>query len=349
MKKTLFILALLVVLVPAVVLAQPPGCNWKGDPYIRYGWVAGDLGPCNGNIPGWNPPAGCPQPAHYYPNGFDTVDAYAGLQLAMDVMMANHAADIVDTFCARVFGYPVIPPPNNWVVTGNPPLGSAVGPLNPGYGWWQTTYITVPCNAALGSYTRFIIQENYLALNLSCIDCGDNQVLNTRACTAGDPCTRVMFREDTLFVHIVASPPALAILQDTLTLVERGQTQAYIAFQICNMDECAPLTTHNYNIKSKGHIGAAINTTGTVGVPGGECRDVYGILNAGTAAVCTYDTLTIIVWVGSPAVYDTCVQRVHVIAPLAVPLFTAPVVTILVLALILAAAVFMRRRAVSRA
>jgi hypothetical protein len=32
-----------------------------------------------------------------------------------------------------------------------------------------------------------------------------------------------------------------------------------------------------------------------------------------------------------------------------VPLFTVPVVTILVLALILAAAVFMRRRAVSRA
>jgi hypothetical protein len=67
--------------------------------------------------------------------------------------------------------------------------------------------------------------------------------------------------------------------------------------------------------------------------------------------VCTYDTLTIIVWsLAGPTIwYDTCVQRVHVVTPVPVPLFTVPVVTILVLALILAAAVFMRRRAVSRA
>jgi hypothetical protein len=48
-------------------------------------------------------------------------------------------------------------------------------------------------------------------------------------------------------------------------------------------------------------------------------------------------------------VYDTCVQIIHIVEPEPVPLFTVPVVTILVLALILAAAVFMRRRAVSRA
>jgi hypothetical protein len=206
----------------------------------------------------------------------------------------------------------------------------------------------VPCNAVLGSYNQFIMQINASATNGACIDCGDiGTEPNLRNCTTGDPCTRVMYRADTLFVHIVEAPPALAVLQDTLTLVERGQTQAYIPFQICNQDECAGTITHNYNIKSKGHIGTAINTSGSVGIPGGECRDVYGVLNAGTTAICTYDTLTIIVWVGTA--YDTCVQRVHVITPLAVPLFTAPVVTILVLALILAAAVFMRRRAVSRA
>jgi hypothetical protein len=46
---------------------------------------------------------------------------------------------------------------------------------------------------------------------------------------------------------------------------------------------------------------------------------------------------------------DTCVQVIHVVEPSSVPLFTVPVVTILVLALILAVAIFMRRRAVNRA
>jgi PKD repeat protein len=320
-------------------------CSQEGDPYLRYGWVCGDYGPGTCNIPGWNPPALPPPCAapQYYLHGFDTVEAYPGLQLAMKVMMANLASAQPDTFCARVFGYSA-----GWTFSGNPALGSPVI-LNPGYGSWQTTFINVPCDAVPGSYNQVIIQENYYpASGMTCVDCGDNLVPNFRPCTSGDPFTRVMYREDTLFVYIVEAPPALVIYQDTLTLVERGQTQAYIPFQICNQDECAPLTTHNYNIKSKGHIGTAINTTGSEEIPGGECRDVYGVLNAGTALACAYDTLTIIVWAGSPAVYDTCVQVVHVIVPLPVPLFTAPVVTILVLALILAAAVFMRRRAVSR-
>jgi hypothetical protein len=337
MKKLSIVLALLVLLVPGIVLGA---CSQQSQIYLRYGWVCGDYGPCACNIPGWNPPGtGAPcAAAQYYANGFDTVDAYAGQTLAMDVMGAAGA----DTLCARVYGYPA-----GYGVTGNPALGTPLV-IGAGYGWWQTTYIAVPCNAVLGSYNQFIMQINASATNGACIDCGDiGTEPNLRNCTTGDPCTRVMYRADTLFVHIVEAPPALAVLQDTLTLVERGQTQAYIPFQICNQDECAGTITHNYNIKSKGHIGTAINTSGSVGIPGGECRDVYGVLNAGTTAICTYDTLTIIVWVGTA--YDTCVQRVHVITPLAVPLFTAPVVTILVLALILAAAVFMRRRAVSRA
>jgi hypothetical protein len=341
MSKLFIVLALLLLLVPGIVLAA---CSLQGDVALRYGWVCGDYGPCACNIPGWNPPGtgGLCAPGQYYPNGYDTVDAYAGLQLAMDIMVANYGPG-ADTMCARIYGYPV-----GWTFTGNPAFGSGVI-LNVGYGFWQTTYINVPCNAVLGSYNRVIFQANNMATDGTCADCGDLQDPDFRSCTSGDPCTRVMYRADTLFVHIVAAPPALAVLQDTLTVVEHGQTQAYIPFQICNQDECAGLVRHDYNIKSKGHIGTAINTTSFVNIPGGECRDVYGILNAGTAAVCTYDTLTIIVWTGSPAVYDTCVQRVHVIAPLSVPLFTAPVVTILVLALILAAAVFMRRRAVSRA
>ena len=345
MKYALFVLVLLVLLVPGIVLAQPPGCSWAGDPYLRYGWVCGDAGPCNCNIPGWNPPStGAPCAAgHYYPNGFDTVDAYAGLQLAMDVAPANHILDQVDTFCIRIFGYPA-----GWTFSGNPALGAPVE-LPGGYMWWQTIYINVPCNVVVGSYNRVIVQQNYLALDLTCNDCGDNQIPNRRPCTSVDRCTNVMYREDTLFVHIIATPPALVILQDTLSFVGRGQTQAYIEFEICNQDECAPLTRHDYNIKSRGHIGPAINTTSFVNILGGECREVYGILDAGTAPACTYDTLTIIAWAGSPAVYDTCVQRVHVVVSCCVPLFTAPVVAILVLALILAATVFMRRRAVSGA
>jgi hypothetical protein len=347
MKYALFVLVLLVLLVPGIAFAQPPpGCSWAGDPYIRYGWVCGDAGPCNCNIPGWNPPGtGAPCAAgHYYANGFDTVDAYAGLQLTMDVAPANHILDQVDTFCIRIFGYPA-----GWTFSGNPALGTPVE-LPGGYMWWQTIYINVPCNVVVGSYNRVIVQQNYLALDLACKDCGDNQIPNRRPCTSVDRCTNVMYREDTLFVHIIATPPAIAILQDTLSFVERGQTQAYIEFQICNQDECAPLTTHYYHISSKGHIGYPLYMNGSVDVPGGECKDVYGIVNAGLAPACTYDTLTMIAWAGSPEVYDTCVQVLHVItAPVSVPVFTAPVVAMLVLTLILAAAVFMRRRVAKRA
>jgi hypothetical protein len=261
----------------------------------------------------------------------------------MDVGPANHISDQTDTFCVRIFGYPA-----GWTFSGNPALGTPVE-LAGGYMYWQTIFINVPCNAVVGTYNRVIVQQNYLALDLTCNDCGDNQIPNRRSCTSLDRCTNVMYREDTLLVHIVAAPPAIAILQDTLQIVERGQTQAYIEFDICNQDECAPLARHDYNIKSRGHVGAAINTTSFVNIPGGECKEVYGIIDAGTAPLCTYDTLTIIAWAGSPAVYDTCVQRLHVITPVSVPLFTAPVVAILVLALILVAVIFMRRRAVSRA
>jgi hypothetical protein len=143
----------------------------------------------------------------------------------------------------------------------------------------------------------------------------------------------------------------LAIFQDTLTLVDRDQTQAYVPFAICIPDECAPPTLYSYNIKNVGVWGRipVINQSGSVMINGGECKDVYGVIDAGLALACDYDTLTIIVWTPEPVVYDTCVQVIHIIEPRPVPLFTVRVVTILVLALILAAAVFMRRRAVSRA
>ncbi|MCU0639683.1 MAG: hypothetical protein MUF59_07430, partial [Candidatus Krumholzibacteria bacterium] len=91
---------------------------------------------------------------------------------------------------------------------------------------------------------------------------------------------------------------------------------------------------------------AALNTTGTVtGVLGGLCADVYGIVDAGDANVCDYDTLTIIAWdAATGTVYDTCVQVVHVVEPVPVPLFSLPAVIALVAAMVLAAAVIMRKR-----
>jgi len=302
-------------------------CFWEGDPALRYGWNYLDGLPYN-------------QP------GPDYATTWAGGSITRTLGPYNAAASwlpagchAIDTLCFEAVSQ------HGWTLTGDPAFDYQLI-LGPGYFWYQDVTITAPCSAHIGDQDMVIARCVYVnhagVCDFTCGDCHDPDT-----CPADG---LFYYSADTLYVTIVASPPAaLGIVQDTLTLVERGQTQAYIPFQICNQDECAPSTRHDYNIKSRGHVGAALNTTGFVMVPGGECRDVYGVLNAGTTPICTHDTLTIIVWTGSPAVYDTCVQRVHVIAPLTVPLFTAPVVTILVLALILAAAVFMRRRAVSRA
>jgi hypothetical protein len=161
--------------------------------------------------------------------------------------------------------------------------------------------------------------------------------------------------QDTMFVAVtvVEPPPPIEIFQDTLTNVDLGVNEAYIPFQICNGDPAADPADYLYRITSLGHVGAAINQNGTlVGVAGGTCEYAYGVIDASAAAECDYDTLTIIGYVnpsGPGDFYDTCVQVIHVITPLPVPLFTTPVVTIMVLVMVLAAAVIMRRRVTSRA
>jgi hypothetical protein len=203
--------------------------------------------------------------------------------------------------------------------------------------------ISVPCEASVDDANTLTAQMAYCDVNMVAQpdsgDCGDNTY-------GGNPAPALMSQD----FLVVESPPALYILQDTLYYVEQGQTAAYIPFSICNGDACAPPTDYDYMITSLGTVGAALDQTGTAsGVSGGACTDVYGIVDAGSAAVCTYDTLTIVVWSQGGAVYDTCVQAIHVVEPIPVPLFTAPVVTILVLAMILAAAVIMKRHAVSKA
>jgi hypothetical protein len=323
MKKLFIVLALALLLVPGYAYAS---CTTEGDPSFRYGFGYLDGLPFN-------------QP------GPDYADIYAGQTLTYELGPYNAATSWLpagchnlDTFC---FGATSA---LGWAVSANPALGTQTI-LNAGYLYYQFVSITAPCSATIGQVdhlvARFYYVNNQGVCDPSCVDCHDPNIRPAD----GLP----YYSADTLIITVVASPPALGVFQDTLTLVDAGQTQAYIPFSVCNQDNCAPLTTYNYNVKSKGHVGAAINQSGTIGVVGGECRDVFGVLNAGSAVACAYDTLTIIVWTPTPVVYDTCVQVVHVITPVAVPLFTVPVVTILLLALILAAAVFMRRRAVSRA
>jgi hypothetical protein len=235
-----------------------------------------------------------------------------------------------------------------WTVTGNPGLGQEVELPGAGYAWAQWLAITAPCEVTLGQLDTVIVKTVYWSTYKNapapeCTDCFDP---NKRP---GDGLW--YYNADSLIITVVEAPPALSILQDTLTLVDRGTTTAYIPFTLCNADACAPPTLYSYNITNKGVSGRipVINQSGSTTVVGGTCKDVYGIIDAGLALACDYDTLTIIAWTPVPVVYDTCVQVIHVIEPEPVPLFTVPVVTILVLALILAAAVFMRRRAVSRA
>jgi hypothetical protein len=244
-----------------------------------------------------------------------------------------------DTFCHHYFDL------LGWTISSPDAAEGDAYILGAGSYFWCEVCITVPCDALLGATNTLTAMMVYTDVEMVCqpdsADCespniyGGNPYYNTTSTT----------------FLVVASPPALYIMQDSLYLVELGQTAAYIPFSICNGDPCAPATDYGYMINSLGHVGGAIAVNDVaVGIPGGECLEVYGIIDAGAADVCDLDTLTIVVWDDATGtVYDTCVQIIHVIEPVPVPLFTTPVVTILVLAMILAAAVIMKRTAISKA
>jgi len=330
MKKLLLALALALLLVPGFVMAQaPPGCSWEGDACFRLGWGAAE---------GWST-GGSPC------KGIDYYDLYPGQELYTYLYIRNvpntytsNCSYLGDSFCFE------IEDKAGWDIVSDPAAGTQIILPAPNASTYQDVYITAPCDAAPCDYDTIIAHVYYTNVlgvcDPTCLDCTDPNVYGG---------TVEYYSTDTLIIHVIEAPPALGVFQDTLTLVDQGATQAHVPFTICNQDLCAPVVTYSYNIKSLGVVGPALNVTGTVNVGGGGCKDVYGIIDAGDAEVCDWDTLTIIVWTPEPVVYDTCVQVIHVIEPISVPLFTVPVVTILVLALILAAAVFMRRRAVSRA
>jgi hypothetical protein len=215
--------------------------------------------------------------------------------------------------------------------------------------------IDVPCNQGdlTGQLNTLTGQIAYCDVTMTAqpdtSDCEDPNTRNPYS-WAGETAPVDVYSMTSISFEVIASPPPLSIFQDTLYFVEEGVTQAYVPFSLCNGDLCAGISDYDYLITSNGTVGTALSQTGTVtGVGPGECADVYAIVDAGSAVACTYDTLKIVAWdVATGLTYDTCVQAIHVVEPVPVPLFTAPVVTILVLAMILAAAVIMKRHAVSK-
>ena len=131
-----------------------------------------------------------------------------------------------------------------------------------GYIWYQEISITAPCDATRRRL-RTPSSRRCAYANIAGVcapECGDCFDPNIR------PATGIKYyNADTLIVTVIAAPPALGVLQDTLTLVDRGQTQAYIPFSICNQDECAPPTLYGYNIKSKGVTSALAASTDRIG------------------------------------------------------------------------------------
>lgn len=246
-----------------------------------------------------------------------------------------------DTFCGHYYddlGWP-ISVPDDYFAEGSP------WDLDPGTYYDYDVCITVPCEGAVpGTVNNFCMQMAFMDVYEVCQpDSGDCENPND---WDGTPIWNTTCCELT----IIPTPPALYILQDTLYFVEVGLTQAYIPFGLCNADPCSPPVVYGYHLWSQGTIGAAIDVSGTETVQGGKCFDLYGILDAGDTEICDYDTLTIIAWTTEgDLLYDTCVQVVHIVEPIDVPLFSTPVITILVLAMILAAAVIMKRTAASKA
>ncbi len=256
----------------------------------------------------------------------DYADIYAGQVLTFD-QIAVCAGLPGDTACLWMHSN------QGWTVGGE--LDDCFFIEDGCFGYWTVT-VEAPCDAEVCDWDTVYLYISY------CDPDGD--------CTHSPDCISDVagYDVDTLYLHVVPAPPALEIIQDSIFYIEEGASPAFVPFDICNGDPCAPPTTYDFLITSKGHVGAPMNQAGqATDVPGGECATIYGEVDASLAETCDYDTLTIIAWAGDT--YDTCVQLIHIVDPVPVPLFSAPVVTILVLAMLLAAAVLMRRRATSKA
>ncbi|MBN1885866.1 MAG: hypothetical protein JW876_10145, partial [Candidatus Krumholzibacteriota bacterium] len=159
-------------------------------------------------------------PAFYVDFGETARDVIAGETVCWTVGPCNFGfvsatCPDTDTFCVDV------EETQNWIVTGDPPL-RACNVLDPGYLWWQDICVTVPCDVSVCDYDTVTAVMSYCdAAGFCAADCGDCEDPNFYG---GDP----YYSTITVVLHVVESPPALYILQDSLYLVEQGQTAAYI-------------------------------------------------------------------------------------------------------------------------
>jgi hypothetical protein len=199
--------------------------------------------------------------------------------------------------------------------------------------------ISVPCDAAAGELDTVVVVMTYCDDDLMCApDCGDCEDPNWYL-------DNPYYSTTTTIIKVMPTPPSLYILQDSLTLIDQGCPYAGVLFSICNAAVCLE-ESFEYRITSRGHIGPLVDTTGTVpDLPAAECMDVVAMIDASEAGISDMDTLTIIAWsLGTPVVYDTCVQLVQVVEPEYVPVFSAPVSVITALLMVMAASLFLKKR-----
>ncbi|HUV35555.1 MAG TPA: C1 family peptidase, partial [Patescibacteria group bacterium] len=249
------------------------GTTWNALDNGAYGF--GDVG-IRGRTGPYFPPDYCSRegdPAFYVDFGEDTRDMIAGETFCWTVGPCNFGfvsatCPDADTFCVGAQDT------RGWTITADPPLWNCVV-LDPGYLWWQDICITVPCDALPSDHDTLIMWMSWCAAMDFCVDCED--LCEDPNMYSGNP----YYSADEVIIHIVPSPPALYILQDSLYVVEKGQTAAYVPFTICNGDACADPTAYGYVITSTGHVGAGFPQGGTTPpVDGGECGDVYGVVDA---------------------------------------------------------------------
>lgn len=200
MKKLFAILALALMLVPGILMAQPYSyCLWNGDPVMRYGFNNLDFETGAAN------PAGT-----YNQPGPDYANIFPGQTLAqlLGCMDAGNAGSIPgcgltaapDTFCFDLTDS------EGWTLECVPPAETRQIILNgAGYVWYQEVYFTAPCDAAINSTDTLIASMYYWNTkdSLCAPECGDCNEPNWRPASAA-----WYYHSDTLIVTVVAAPGA---------------------------------------------------------------------------------------------------------------------------------------------
>jgi hypothetical protein len=265
-----------------------------------------------------------------------------GCSRAFEIAPANFGFDTspcqeADTFCLHIFDT------RGWQIYVDGPDGAGEADcfeLGAGYYSIFEVTVTVPCTAEAGDMDTLIAVMAYCDVNGVCSPgCGDCMDPNW---LGGNP----FYSADTLVLGIEESLPSIYILQDTICVVERLQTQAYVPFAVCNGDPCSPPADYVCRITNSGPHGNPLDQSDTLfAVPGGECADVYAVVYGPAYEINDYDTLTIVAWdMASGTVYDTCVQVITIYGCYCVPVLDGKWLVILLLALLAAAAVVLRTR-----